>query len=150
MYDVENPTKASTAVANPDGSVYKTHQLASDEWNIVRESLYVLTYSKVAVDLLQETLRVTPNRVLPVIGRLAYTLHQDTQLKYEKRTVGIYSEAVREARELVYKDLCRRFFNELQVCKLEDFAVATLLDPRQKNFKFKYVNKWMQGSFALS
>ncbi|KAK3244180.1 hypothetical protein CYMTET_46194 [Cymbomonas tetramitiformis] len=78
MHDVENPSKASTAVANPDGSVYKTHQLASDKWNVVRESMYLLAYAKTVVDLLQSTKK---------------------------------NEAVKEARELAYKDLTRRFFN---------------------------------------
>ncbi|KAK3280642.1 hypothetical protein CYMTET_11526, partial [Cymbomonas tetramitiformis] len=55
MYDVERPTKAATAFENPDGSVYRTHQLVADEWNIVRESMYVLAYAKIAVDLLQST-----------------------------------------------------------------------------------------------
>ncbi|KAK3259844.1 hypothetical protein CYMTET_31173 [Cymbomonas tetramitiformis] len=55
MYDVENPSKAATAVANPDGSVYKAHQLALEEWSIAQESMYLLTYAKTAVDLLQHT-----------------------------------------------------------------------------------------------
>ncbi|KAK3279386.1 hypothetical protein CYMTET_12727 [Cymbomonas tetramitiformis] len=44
MYDVENPSKAATAVANPDGSVYKAHQLALEEWSIVQESRHVLAH----------------------------------------------------------------------------------------------------------
>ncbi|KAK3267269.1 La ribonucleoprotein [Cymbomonas tetramitiformis] len=44
LYDVDNPTKAATAVPNPDGSVYKTHQLVGDEWDVVRESMYLLTF----------------------------------------------------------------------------------------------------------
>ncbi|KAK3233943.1 hypothetical protein CYMTET_55785 [Cymbomonas tetramitiformis] len=86
MHDVERPTKAATAVENPDGSVYRTHQLVADEWNIVRESMYILTYAKIAVDLLQSTKK--------------------------------------------------------------DFAIATLLDPRYKRFKFKYAGKWMRGRFS--
>ncbi|KAK3246057.1 hypothetical protein CYMTET_44395 [Cymbomonas tetramitiformis] len=124
MYDVENPLKASTAVANPDGSVYKTHQLLPDEWSIVREAMYLLTCAKTAVDLLQYT------------------------KKYERHTVTITNEAVKEAREVAYKDLCKRVFNDLMDCKLEDFAVATLLDPRHKSFKFKYAEKWMRGRFT--
>ncbi|KAK3254087.1 hypothetical protein CYMTET_33027 [Cymbomonas tetramitiformis] len=149
MYDVENPSKAPTAVANPDGSVYKTHQLAADEWNIVRESMYLLAYAKTAVAILQATKKVTPNVIMPVVGRLAYTFHAETSLKYERHCVGIYNEAVKEARELAYTDLCQRFFNDLLDCKLEGFAVATLLDPRHKSFKFKYVEKWMRGVFLL-
>ncbi|KAK3275835.1 hypothetical protein CYMTET_16053 [Cymbomonas tetramitiformis] len=132
----------------PDGSVYKTHQFLNEEWSIVRESMYLLTYASTAVDLLQATKRVTPNLVMPVVARFAYALHKDTVVKYGKRVVLVTNEAVKEARELAYKDTCRRFFNELLDCKLEDFAVATLLDPRHKSFKFKFSEKWMRGKFS--
>ncbi|KAK3272023.1 hypothetical protein CYMTET_19654, partial [Cymbomonas tetramitiformis] len=78
MYDVESPTKAANAVPNPDGSVYRNHQLMLDEWDIVRESVYILRYAKEAVDLLQSTLNATANLFLPVIGRMVYTVHADT------------------------------------------------------------------------
>ncbi|KAK3237850.1 hypothetical protein CYMTET_52109 [Cymbomonas tetramitiformis] len=145
MYDVERPTKAATAIENPDGSVYRTHQLVADEWNIVRESMYVLAYAKIAVDLLQSTKKVTSNLVMPVIGRLVYAFHADTILKHERQPVFISNEAVKEAREFAYNDISKRFFNDLLDCKLEDFAIATLLDPRYKSFKFKYAGKWMRG-----
>ncbi|KAK3288020.1 hypothetical protein CYMTET_4476 [Cymbomonas tetramitiformis] len=80
MYDVESPTKAANAVPNPDGSVYRNHQLMLDEWDIVRESVYIL---------------------------------------------------------------------RLMDCKLEDFVVATMLDPRYKSFKFKYAGRWMRGRLTL-
>ncbi|KAK3244783.1 hypothetical protein CYMTET_45618 [Cymbomonas tetramitiformis] len=148
MYDVENPSKAATTVANPDGSVYRAHQLAADDWNIVREAMYLLTYAKTAVDLLQHTKKVTVNLILPVVGhRPIYTFHADTLIKYERQPVFICNEAVKEARELAYKDLVRRFFNGLYDSKLEDFAVSTLLDPRYKSFKFKYAENWMRGHF---
>ncbi|KAK3272024.1 hypothetical protein CYMTET_19655 [Cymbomonas tetramitiformis] len=34
-------------------------------------------------------------------------------------------------------------------CKLEDFVVATMLDPRYKSFKFKYAGRWMRGRLTL-
>ncbi|KAK3246767.1 hypothetical protein CYMTET_43706 [Cymbomonas tetramitiformis] len=37
----------------------------------------------------------------------------------------------------------------MQDCKLEDFAVATLLDPRYKSFKFKFSERWMRGQLTL-
>ncbi|KAK3233237.1 hypothetical protein CYMTET_56443 [Cymbomonas tetramitiformis] len=131
MYDVENLVKAATAVPNPDGSVYKQHQLVGDEWDIVRESMHVLMYANQAVDILQSTKRVTANLYLPVIGRLAHIAHEDdTRLKFEGQSVFILNEEVKKARKMLYNDVVRRFFNQLQDCKLEDFAVATLLDPR--------------------
>ncbi|KAK3279498.1 hypothetical protein CYMTET_12623 [Cymbomonas tetramitiformis] len=148
MYDVENPKKAATAVPHPDGSVYKSHQRVGHEWDIVRESMYILMYAKHAVDLLQGTKYVTTSLFLPVAGRLAYIAHQDTCLKYEGQTVLILNEDVKQARQLMYTDCCTRFFNRLLDCKLEDFAVSTLLDPRYKSFKFKYSEKWMRGKFT--
>ncbi|KAK3246768.1 hypothetical protein CYMTET_43707 [Cymbomonas tetramitiformis] len=59
MYDVESPLKANNAAPNPDGSVYRHHQLMLHEWDIVRESMYLLRYAKEAVDLLQSTKTVT-------------------------------------------------------------------------------------------
>ena len=41
-----------------------------------------------------------------------------------------------------------RFFNEMLDCKLEDFAVATFLDPRYKYLDFKNVGKWMRGTLT--
>ncbi|KAK3236236.1 hypothetical protein CYMTET_53613 [Cymbomonas tetramitiformis] len=104
MYDVENPKKAATAVPNPDGSVYKSHQLVGHEWDIVRESMYILMYAKHAADLLQGTKYVTASLFLPVAGRLAYITHQDTCLKYEGQTVLILNEDVKQARPLMYTD----------------------------------------------
>ncbi|KAK3233451.1 hypothetical protein CYMTET_56256 [Cymbomonas tetramitiformis] len=63
-YDVESPSKAANAVNNPDGSVYRSHQLDSDQWNIVRECMYVLQYAKQACDILQGTKCLTVNLVL--------------------------------------------------------------------------------------
>ncbi|KAK3284975.1 hypothetical protein CYMTET_7394 [Cymbomonas tetramitiformis] len=80
MYDVENPVKAATAVANPDGSIYKNHQLLIEEWDIVREAMYILHYAKIAVDLLQTTQTVTANLFLPVAGKLAHIAHADTPI----------------------------------------------------------------------
>ncbi|KAK3241847.1 hypothetical protein CYMTET_48412 [Cymbomonas tetramitiformis] len=138
IYDVENPKKAATAVPNPDGSVYKSHQLVGHEWDIVRESMYILMYAKHAVDLLQGTKYVTASLFYPVAGRLGYIAHEDTCLKYEGQTVLILNEDVKQARQSMHPNCCRRFFNQLLDCKLEDFAVSTLLDPRYKSFKFKY------------
>ncbi|KAK3283032.1 hypothetical protein CYMTET_9255 [Cymbomonas tetramitiformis] len=70
-------------------------------------------------------------------------------LKYENRQVLIQNEDVKAARELMYKACCTRWFNNLQDCKLEDFAVATFLDPRHKNFKFKYMERFMRGELTV-
>ncbi|KAK3233617.1 hypothetical protein CYMTET_56095 [Cymbomonas tetramitiformis] len=101
MYDVENPVKAATAVANPDGSIYKNHQLLIEEWDIVREAMYILHYAKIAVDLLQTTQTVTANLFLPVTGKLAHIAHADTPIKFENTPVSISNEHVKKAREIM-------------------------------------------------
>ncbi|KAK3243291.1 hypothetical protein CYMTET_47045 [Cymbomonas tetramitiformis] len=116
MYDVDRPVKAANAVANPDGSVYRTHQLVGVDWDIV---------------------------VWPI-----YISQKDTPLKFEKENVKVLNEDVKEARELLYKETCKRYFNELADCKLEDFAVATVFDPRYKLFNFKFANRFMRGNFS--
>ncbi|KAK3284176.1 hypothetical protein CYMTET_8161 [Cymbomonas tetramitiformis] len=147
-YDTEHPTKASTAVPNLDGSVYKDHQLTSDEWNVVRECVYILTYCSSATDLLQGTKYPTVNLVLPILGKLARTAAASTRLKYQGKPVEIVHKDVLEARQNLHGGLTRRCFTNLLDCKLEDFCIATFLDPRYKSFNFKFATRWMQGELV--
>ncbi|KAK3259349.1 hypothetical protein CYMTET_31647 [Cymbomonas tetramitiformis] len=39
----------------------------------------------------------------------------------------------------------RRYYNELMLCKLEDFSVSTFLDPRYKALSFKHLDHWDKG-----
>ncbi|KAK3257694.1 hypothetical protein CYMTET_33231, partial [Cymbomonas tetramitiformis] len=87
MYDYEHPTKAATAVPNVDGSVYRDHQLDVEEWLIVRESVYILKYASITIDLLQGTHYPTASLLLPMIGKLAHITHPSTALKYEGKPV---------------------------------------------------------------
>ncbi|KAK3268913.1 hypothetical protein CYMTET_22611 [Cymbomonas tetramitiformis] len=138
--------QASPAVPNPDASVYKSHQLDNEEWNIVTEAMYFPQYTTNACNLLQGTKYATSNLVLPVIGRIMiYSAHVDTPLKFLGEFVKIRNEHVKEARENFYKPATQRYFNKLMDCKLEDFTIATTLDPRYKSSKFKYAHRWMRG-----
>ncbi|KAK3269756.1 hypothetical protein CYMTET_21817 [Cymbomonas tetramitiformis] len=146
VYDIESAEKAANAVPNQDGSVYKDHKLVDIEWDVVRESVYLLTYAAQAVDILQGTKYPTISLVLPIIGRLAYLASEWTSLKHEGKNVQVLNEDVKKARKLLAGDIKRRHFSDLMDSKLEDFACATLLDPRHKNFKFKNCNRWMKGA----
>ncbi|KAK3267601.1 hypothetical protein CYMTET_23857 [Cymbomonas tetramitiformis] len=148
VYDIESLTKAATAVPNVDGSVYKDHRLHDFEWDIVRESVYILAYAAQAVDFLQGTSYPTASLVLPLVGRLAQMAHANNTLKYAGKAVLVLNEQVAHARQLLYKEIEKRYFNGLMDCKLEDFAVATLLDPRYKSFKFKNTQRWMRGNLT--
>ncbi|KAK3266096.1 hypothetical protein CYMTET_25256 [Cymbomonas tetramitiformis] len=149
LYDVERPVKASTAVPNTDGSVYKDHQLADIEWDIVRESMYILQYAASAVDFLQGTQYPTSCLVLPLIGKLVHISRSTTKIKHAERPIQVLNEDVKQARELMHKALADRYFCDMMDCKLEDFAVATILDPRHKSFKFKEATGWMRGKLTL-
>ncbi|KAK3282379.1 hypothetical protein CYMTET_9881 [Cymbomonas tetramitiformis] len=146
MYDIEHPTKTANAVPNLDGSVYKDHQLTNDEWEILRESLYILNHPTILVDLLQGTHYPTASLVLPLIGKLAHIADEATSLKYEGKPVTVVLPDVVDARKKLLKGVIDRYFTDLMDCKVEDFSVATILDPRYKSFKFKCANKWMRDS----
>ncbi|KAK3244288.1 hypothetical protein CYMTET_46093, partial [Cymbomonas tetramitiformis] len=88
MYDYEHPTKAATAVPNVDGSVYRDHQLDVEEWLIVGESVYILKYASITIDLLQGTHYPTASLLLPMIGKLAHITHPSTALKYKGKVTG--------------------------------------------------------------
>ncbi|KAK3279058.1 hypothetical protein CYMTET_13039 [Cymbomonas tetramitiformis] len=147
MYDIDHPRKAANAAANPDGSVYKDYKMEDVEWDVVSESVYILNLTTECIDLLQGTDYATANLVLPLIGALAHKLDKDTPVKYEKSIQSVNNESVKKARENLHKAVCRRYFQELMECKLEDFCVASFLDPRYKNFDFKCVEKWNMGEF---
>ncbi|KAK3275864.1 hypothetical protein CYMTET_16029 [Cymbomonas tetramitiformis] len=144
LYDVEQPN----AVDNPDGSPYKDHKLQLFEWDVARESSYILAMTAMDIDILQSTKTATSSLVLPVVGRLTYNLKADTPMKHNGNFVQITSLEVQEARELLRKDIIRRFYTELSECKLEDFAVATFVDPRYKALDFRGLEEWQRGELT--
>ncbi|KAK3275865.1 hypothetical protein CYMTET_16029 [Cymbomonas tetramitiformis] len=81
-------------------------------------------------------------------GRLTYNLKADTPMKHNGNFVQITSLEVQEARELLRKDIIRRFYTELSECKLEDFAVATFVDPRYKALDFRGLEEWQRGELT--
>ncbi|KAK3279877.1 hypothetical protein CYMTET_12256 [Cymbomonas tetramitiformis] len=149
MYDVDHPRKAANAAANPDGSVHMDHKLEDILWDIVNESVYILNLTTECINLLQGTDYCTSNLVLPLVGSLANKLMKTTPVKFEKAIRQISNEAVIKAREQMYQEVCRRYFNNLMEYKLEDFCVATFLDPRYKNFDFKNVDRWNKGTLTV-
>ncbi|KAK3279758.1 hypothetical protein CYMTET_12376 [Cymbomonas tetramitiformis] len=101
-----------------------------------------------ASDLLQGTKYATVNLIMPIIGKVAYYADENTQLKYEKETVRVANESVKHARKIFNTDLIARFFNSLQDCNLEDWCVATAMDPRYKDFEFRNVSRWRRGTLT--
>ncbi|KAK3273528.1 hypothetical protein CYMTET_18233 [Cymbomonas tetramitiformis] len=83
-----------------------------------------------------------------MIGKLARVAKASTPLKYEGKPVQITNLDVMEARATMYNSITKRYFTAMMECKVEDFSVATVLDPRYKNFKFKGANDWLKGKLA--
>ncbi|KAK3254941.1 hypothetical protein CYMTET_35861 [Cymbomonas tetramitiformis] len=75
-------------------------------------------------------------------------MHKDSVVKFEGEVVPILNEHVKVARENLYKEICKRYFNDLMECKLEDFCVATFLDPRCTHFNFKFLTRWSRGTLT--
>jgi len=86
-------------VDNPDGSRYRDHKMDLYEWDIVKESLYILDLTTKAVDLLQTTSSPTSGVVLPVVGGLIHKLKAESKVKYNKVVRKIENISVQEARQ---------------------------------------------------
>ncbi|KAK3239785.1 hypothetical protein CYMTET_50315 [Cymbomonas tetramitiformis] len=141
LYDVENPKHAKNAVNNPDGSRYKDHILLPSDWEIIRDSTILLKIPYDYVQIAQATSYPTINLVLPMVGLLIFRLNPTSPLKVNKVNVTLCA-AVATARGIMYEDFVKRYFTDLQESKLEDYVVATAMDPRYKSFNFIYFGKW--------
>ncbi|KAK3266816.1 hypothetical protein CYMTET_24588 [Cymbomonas tetramitiformis] len=97
-----------------------------------------------------ELREIGSNLVMPFVSFLAYKLHDVTPLMISGVRREHIDQHVAAARRNLYRDVSKRYFNDLMECKLEDLAVATGLDPRYKSFKFKFVEKWNRGNFTPS
>ena len=80
----------------------------------------------------------TSSSVLPFTGALA--IKTEKPFKVNKQEVTL-NRVVKAARTKMLEDVRTRFFGMIE-CKLEDYAVATVLDPRYKDFAFPGVNNW--------
>ena len=109
LYNVELPKKAATAVDNTDGSKYREHKLVGCEWDVVRESTYVLSQHAAVIDLLQVTKPVTVSSVLPVIGGLISKLDPSRSLKYDGAVVSVRNTDVQDAQKRYTDDLKKRW-----------------------------------------
>ncbi|KAK3261681.1 hypothetical protein CYMTET_29424, partial [Cymbomonas tetramitiformis] len=149
-YDIESPRKAVNAAANPDGSVYKDYSMTSDDWEIVQKSVPLLLLFYNAVQTTQETLKPTVSlMILHLIGALAECLDPSKPLMIGNMEITDLPEAVKTGRQVVYDNLQRRYFENLMECKLEDWVVATVLDPRYKSLLFKGLEKWNDGELLI-
>ena len=74
LYDIEHPT---TCAQNLDGTVYKDHQMDLNEWNIVHQSIHVLSPFAWFNNILQGTQYVTISLVLPAVNLVLMKVHEE-------------------------------------------------------------------------
>ncbi|KAK3284472.1 hypothetical protein CYMTET_7877 [Cymbomonas tetramitiformis] len=65
------------------------------------------------------------------------------ELKHEE-----LAPSVRKGREALHTDYCKRYFEDLPLTELEDLCVATMLDPRFKNFDFEGMARFDSGKLT--
>ena len=146
-YDVIRLTEAGTAVDNPDGSTYGDHQLDIFDWDVVHQCVPVMEMAQFFTTKMQETNQPTASLIMPYVSVLIQSFAPTTPVKSGNVTLKLVAK-VAGARDSLHQDLCERFFTNMQHCKVEDFAVATLLDPRYKHLQLPLLTCWMNGTFS--
>ena len=136
MYDVQHGAEAGKQDA------YKDNRLQHKDWTINEQSVAVLAPSAQATKLLEGTTYVTISLVLPYIYRLI-ELSDDGMLYLPWKPAGQQwlradqlDPKVRAARKLLHADLKRRWIDELPSAQRTELDIATLLDPRFKEYDF--------------
>mmetsp|Transcript_11762 Transcript_11762/g.24667 ORF Transcript_11762/g.24667 Transcript_11762/m.24667 type:complete len:606 (-) Transcript_11762:440-2257(-) len=139
VYDTRRLSEANTAVGNPDGTCYGDHQLGSVDWEIIVQGIHVLNPAKQFTDFMQGSTYPTTSGVIPFMGVLVKKM--DKPFKDVNKQEVPYHRGVKAARAAMLEDIRKRFFN-MPECKLEDYVVAMMLDPRYKSCKFPGLMSW--------
>jgi len=150
LYDVERTTRKLQCADNPDGTSYATHQLSPAHWKAIpgMRSMYAPWVELVL--LLEHGFKVTSSLVLPLIPSLYARTAQD-QPFFDVDTEEALDNVPRyvlEGREVLHKELGEKFFADMDISKVEDFALATVLDPRFKNLDFPGLTLWDDGGLT--
>ena len=144
----ENKRRAASVVPNADGSTYKDHQLTAHDWMIVQHMVLIMAAPRWITDHLQSTLIPTGSLIMPFMGILVDKVAHTTSIRSAANTVVNLTSFVEQARAFMYEDLCRRCFNNPTADVVEDWVVATYLDPRFKNMDFPRFSSWLKGTLT--
>eukprot|EP00854_Cymbomonas_tetramitiformis_P006517 gene6517-7810_t len=127
MYDDVNHCELNTVPAD-DGSTYKEHALGLMDWKIIQQS-------------------VGPN--LGTRGNIFFNhgCNKNPTVSLELKHEEL-APSVRKGREALHTDYCKRYFEDLPLTELEDLCVATMLDPRFKNFDFEGMARFDSGKLT--
>ena len=148
IYNVERTERRLQCVDNPDGSIYNAHKLTEEEWTCVAQIKYLLEPFKEATDTLQSGKRVTGSLVLPVVSQLHKTTAPDEAMYDDNDNEVQMHPNILQARSAAHMDITKRWMEDMHISKVEDFALATALDPCFKNLDFEGLEMWMEGALT--
>ena len=152
-YDEQRQVRKLKCVDNPDGSTYASHQLSDEQWDALPYLHALLDPYREATVHFQSSSTVTSSLVIPIISSLYLKSEagamwidpiDDTELSMELD----WSDTVQHiasARATTNVNLATRFFHKLNISKLEDYALATVLDPCFKDLNIPGLELWDNG-----
>ena len=98
--------------------------------------------------VLQGSKYVTGSLVLPTISSLHHVTSPDEDMVDDDDCVVNMHPAIKAGRQTLHEDLHRRFMENMDISKVEDYALATLLDPRFKWLDFPHLGQWLDGTLT--
>jgi hypothetical protein len=132
-----------------DGTTYDKHELSDEEWVVVPQIALLLEPFNEATTVLQGSKYVTRSLVLPTISSLHHvTSPGEDMLDNGDNCVVRMHPAINAGRQTLHEDLQRRFTENMDISKVEDFALATVLDPRFKRLDFPLLDQWLDGALT--
>ena len=132
------------------GDTYKSNKLNVDEWTEVEEIAGCLQVAADASQMMEGGKYPTSSLVLPCIAKVIESVDPATKILVPERTVdghvtvptNSFQETVMCGRAAMLKDLTKRWILELEADLLDFYFIATILDPRFKDFKIPAIKEF--------
>jgi hypothetical protein len=139
----------STAWTTPTAlATYDKHELSDEEWVVVPQIALLLEPFNKATIVLQGSNYVTGSLVLPTISSLHKVTSPGEDMLDDVTCVMRMHPSISAGRLTLHEDIQRRFMENMYVSKVEDFALATVLDPRFKWLDFSHLDQWLDGTLT--
>ena len=134
------------------GEVWGDNMLSFTDWDHLEQASAVLDKASVASQFLEADERVTSSSVLPMMFQLMAGSSPSEDVYFPNRARDEYNDAIlnpprvkhtdlavemQAAREKYHKNLKDRFDADVPLPMKQFWAIASMLDPRYKKFKFK-------------
>jgi hypothetical protein len=91
---------------------------------------------------------VTGSLMLPTISSLHKVTFPGEDMLDDDNCVVRMHPSISAGRLTLHEDIQRRFMENMDVSKVEDFALATVLDPRFKWLDFPHLDQWLDGTLT--